>query len=75
MLNYGRNKAVDILELCGGEGRGSQTCFRRGVMSGGNLDLVTGCDLGNKMMQKASNLYLNTRYVMVTILQPNYATL
>eukprot|EP00973_Karenia_brevis_P082648 11456304-Karenia_brevis.AAC.1 len=39
MLNYGRNKSVDILELCGGEGRTAQACFRRGLASGGNLDL------------------------------------
>eukprot|EP00973_Karenia_brevis_P014881 2032244-Karenia_brevis.AAC.1 len=29
MLNYGRNRSVDILELCGGEGRISQAWSRR----------------------------------------------
>eukprot|EP00973_Karenia_brevis_P043056 5961974-Karenia_brevis.AAC.1 len=67
MLNYGRSKSADIPEICGGEGRISRACFWRGLTSGGNLDLVTGCDLGDKMTQKAINLYLNTCYVMVTI--------
>eukprot|EP00973_Karenia_brevis_P014861 2030162-Karenia_brevis.AAC.1 len=75
MWNYGRNKATDMLELCGGDGRISQACFRRGLISGGSLYLVTGCNIGHKMTQKAINLYLNTCYVMVTIRQPNWRTL
>jgi len=70
-LCYGKYNNVDLLELCGGAGRISQVAFRRGLRSGGNLDLVTGCDLGDPTTQKAINHYLRTCYVMVTILQPN----
>ena len=70
-LCYGYNSQVDMLELCGNEGRISQVAFRRGLTSGGNLDLVSGCDLGDPTTQKAINHYLDTCYVMVVILQPN----
>ena len=59
-LCYGRNNSVDLLELCGGEGRISQVAFSRGLKSGGNLDLVTGCDLGSPEAQKAIHHYLKT---------------
>ena len=70
-LCYGNNNRVDLLELCGGEGRISTIAFRRGLLSGGNLDLTTGCDLGDPNTQKALNHYLDTCSVMVTVLQPN----
>ena len=73
-LCYGKNNQVDLLELCGGAGRISQVAFRRGLTSGGNLDLVTGCDLGDPAVQKAINHYLDVCYVMVTVLQPNCRT-
>ena len=67
---YGKYNYVDLLELCGGAGRISQVAFRRGLVSGGNLDLVTGCDLGDPTTQTAINHYLDTCHVLVTILQP-----
>ena len=70
-LCYGKYNEVDLLELCGGDGRISQIAFRRGLTSGGNLDLTTGCDLGNPATQRALNHYLDTCYVLVAILQPN----
>ena len=42
---------IDILELCGGTGRISEVAFRKGLTSGGNLDLTTGCDLGDAQTQ------------------------
>ena len=50
-LCYGKHNSVDLLELCGGEERISQVAFRRGLVSGGSLDLVTGCDLGDPAVQ------------------------
>ncbi len=73
-LCYGKHNAVDLLELCGGEGRISQVAFKRGLESGGNLDLVTNCDLGDPATQKAINHYLDTCDVLVTVLQPNCRT-
>lgn len=58
-LCYGRHSCVDLLELRGGEGRISQVAFRRGLESGGNLDLVAGCDLGDPATQRAINHYLD----------------
>ena len=40
-------------------------------MSGGNLDLVTECDLGDPKIQKAVIHYLYTCFVLVTVLQPS----
>ena len=60
----------DLLELCRGAGNTSQVAFRRGMTSGDSLDLITGCDLGDPMTQKAINHYLDVCYVMVTVLQP-----
>eukprot|EP00974_Lingulodinium_polyedra_P030745 2959555-Lingulodinium_polyedra.AAC.1 len=59
-LCYGYNKSVDLLELCGGAGRISQVAFCRGLVSGGNLDLRTNCDLGYPATQRAINHYLDT---------------
>ena len=70
-LCYGKHNAVDLLELCGGAGRISQVAFSRKLESGGNLDITTGVDLGDPIAQKAILHYLNTCYVMVTVLQPN----
>ena len=70
-LCYGREAYVDILEFCGGQGRISKVAFKRGLTSGGNLDLTTGCDLGEPTVQYAINHYLNNCYVLVAILQPN----
>eukprot|EP00974_Lingulodinium_polyedra_P027259 2630522-Lingulodinium_polyedra.AAC.1 len=54
-LCYGYNNSVDLLELCEGAGRISQVAFSRGLVSGGNLDLTTNCDLGDKATQRAIN--------------------
>lgn len=59
-LCRGWDDRVDLLELCGGEGRTSQVVFRRGVSSEGNLALVTRCDLGDPNVRKAVNHHLNT---------------
>ncbi len=60
-----------MLELCGGSSGISHAAFKRGLTSGGNLDLVTGCDLGDPQVQKAIRHYLDTCDVLVTVLQPN----
>ena len=73
-LCYGKHNTVDLLELCGGEARISQVSFKRGLASGGDLDLVTGCDLGDPAVQRAVDHYLETCYVLVTVLQPNCRT-
>ena len=73
-LCYGRHNAVDLIELCGGQGRISQVAIRRGLLSGGNLDLVTGCNLDDPRTQKAIMHYLETCDVLVAILQPNCRT-
>ena len=70
-LCYGKYNHVDLLELCGGEARISQIAFRRNLTSGGNLDLNSGCDLGDPATQRAIDHYLETCHVLVTILQPN----
>jgi len=70
-LYYGKNNCVDILELCGGEGRISTVAFKRRLTSGGNLDLVTGYDLGDPKMQRTIYRYLRTCHVLVAILQPS----
>ncbi len=54
-LCYGKYNHVDLLELCGGAGRISQVAFRRGLLSGGNVDLLTGCDLGDPRTQNCAN--------------------
>ena len=51
-LCYGRHKHVDLIELCGGAGRISQVAFRRGLISGGNLDLFTVFDLRDPSAQR-----------------------
>ena len=51
---YGSNNSVDSLELCGGKGGIAQIAFRRGLSSGGNLDKLTSCDLGNPQVQRLS---------------------
>ena len=43
-------------------------------MSGGNPDLVTYCDLGDPLVQKAINHYLDNCHVLVVILQPDCRT-
>ena len=73
-LCYGKHNKVDLVELCGGEARISKIAFRRGLISGGNLDLVTGCDLGDPATQKAINHYFEVCYVLVAVLQPNCRT-
>ena len=40
-LCYGQHNSVDLLELCGGTAGISKAAFRRGLASGGNIDLTT----------------------------------
>ena len=70
-LCYGSNNCVDVLELCGGSGGISKAAFKRGLVSGGNLDLTTQVNLDDKDEQFAINHYLQTCYVLCVILQPN----
>ena len=70
-LCYGKHNKVDLIELCGGEGRISKVVIRRGLESGGNLDLVTGCDLGDPSTQRAVIHYLETCDALVAILEPH----
>ena len=65
---------VDLLEICGGKAGTSQIAFRRGLSSGGNVDLTTGCDLGDPEVPKAVIHYLKTCNVLVVFLQPNCRT-
>ena len=74
-LCYGHNNTVDLFELCGGTAGISKAAFKRSLSSGGNLDLTTGCDLGNPSVQQAVLHYLDTCYVLVTVVQPNCRTL
>ena len=73
-LCYGTHNSVDLFELCGGEARISKVAFKRELVSSGNLDLVTVCDLGDPRAQKAVDHYLETCHVLVTLLQPNCRT-
>ncbi len=73
-LCYGKYNTVDLLELCGGAGRISQVAFTRGLSSGGNIDLTTGCDLSLPETQRAINHYLKECNVLVVVLQPNCRT-
>ena len=70
-LCYGYNNTVDLLELCGGKGNISKVAFKRGLVSGGSLDLATYYDLGNRKVQHAVLHYLRIWNVLVTILQTN----
>ena len=67
-LCYGKHNSVDLLELCRCEARISKVAFKRELVSGGNLDLVTECDLGDPRVQKAVDRYVET------CLQPNCRT-
>ena len=67
----GYNNTVDLLEICGGTGGIIKAAFRRKLSSGGNIDLTTGCNLDHPEVQKALFHYLDTCYVLVTILEPN----
>ncbi|MFM7986417.1 MAG: hypothetical protein ACKPKO_44605, partial [Candidatus Fonsibacter sp.] len=35
---------IDVMEVCGGEGRPSYVAVRRQLLAGDNIDLITGWD-------------------------------
>ena len=74
-LCYGQHNSVDLLELCGGTAGISKAAFRRGLSSGGNIGLTTGCNLDHLEVQHPVLHYLDTCYVLVVILQANCRTL
>ena len=49
---HSSSPSVDVLELCGGEGRCATIALRRKLQSGGNLDIVIGTDLANSWTQE-----------------------
>eukprot|EP00959_Pyramimonas_sp_CCMP1952_P109761 2296003-Pyramimonas_sp.AAC.1 len=63
-----------MLELRGGSGGILQLAFSRGLSSGGNLDLCSFVDFGNKDVQDAAMHYLDGCVVNVVMLQPNCRT-
>ena len=60
----------DIVELCGGVERITKVCVRRHLKSGGNFDLVTGCDLNTKEGQRQFLYYLENAKLLVVVMGP-----
>ena len=73
-LLAGAKGKVDVCELCGGAGRTTQIAVRRRLVSGGNYDLVTGYDLGNRQHQQSILNYVTTNNVLV-VMSPSCRTL
>ena len=61
---------VDVLELCGGEGRCTTIALRRKLHAGGNLDIVTGTDLTDPFTQDEVLHYINKWQVLVVVMAP-----
>ena len=61
---------VDIVELCGGEGRCTTIARRRRLNSGGNFDIVTGTDLTDPIVQQEVLFYLRKWDVLVVVMAP-----
>ena len=64
---------LDIVELCGGEGRSSKVAVRRHLGVGNNFDIVTGTDLNDPVQQRKVLKYINTNNVLVAIMAPTCA--
>ena len=60
----------DIVELCGGVSRITKVCVRRHLKSGGNYDLVTGCDLNTREGQRQFLDYLEVHRPLVVVMGP-----
>jgi len=64
---------MDIVELCGGEGRSSKVAVRRHLSIGNNFDIVTGTDLNDPVQQRKVLNYINSNNVLVAIMAPTCA--
>ena len=65
-----KEQGIDIVELCGSEGRVSQLCVRRHQATGRNFDLVTGADLNDPATQRQVIQYINQNNVSVVVMAP-----
>ena len=61
---------LDIVELCGGEGRCTVIARRRRLQSGENFDIVTGADLTDPATQEEVEHYLRKWQVLVVVMAP-----
>ena len=64
---------MDIVELCGGEGRTSKIAVRRHLGVGNNFDIVTGTDLNDPVQQRKVLNYINNNHVLVAVMAPTCA--
>ena len=67
---YDMPPGIDMIELCGGKGRTSRVCVRRGLSTGGNFDIVTGVDLNDPKQQSRLDEYIDRARPLVAVLQP-----
>ena len=63
-------KGLDVVELCGGEGRTSRVAVRRHLRTGDNFDLVTGCDLNDPSQQRKVYNYIKSHKVFCVVMAP-----
>ena len=61
---------VDLVEICGGEGRVSTLAVRRHCQVGENFDLVTNWDLNDPLQQKRVLAYFARHKPLVAIMGP-----
>jgi hypothetical protein len=61
---------VDIVELCGGEGRVSYLAIKRQCKVGPNFDLVTDWDLNDPAQQREVERYFDAHKPLVAIMGP-----
>ena len=57
---------LDVVELCGGEGRTSQLALRKKWRTGQHFDLVTGCDLNEPAVQRDVVKYFWTKTIFIS---------
>ena len=67
---YDMPLCIDMIEFCGGKGRASRVCVRRGLSTGGNSDIVTGVDLNDPEQQSKLHEYIDRARPLVAVLQP-----
>ena len=68
-----RHWGVDVVELCGGSGRTSYLSIVRGLTSGHNFELLTGCDLNDTAHQEAVWHYFDVACPLVVVMGPTCA--
>ena len=61
---------VDVVELCGGEGRVSTIAVRRRCSTGENFDLITNWDLNDANQQRMVLMYLRVHRPLVVVMSP-----